>query len=159
VLVDVRNVYESRIGYFSVPGIETIRPPLRQFSDFPRHAKCCSYCAFNLRFGDGIVRRRRCSRHPVMGGCSRHAGVLFSIVGGLHLRARVGLGWRGGVVAWWRGGWACVGCVGMPHRDHDSAAGHASCQTCAGEAQRAAAVLLVTVSGERMLRALVLRHG
>jgi hypothetical protein len=57
VLVDVRNVYESRVGYFSVPGIETIRPPLRQFSDFPRHRPICALCRWRaLRACGGVTR-------------------------------------------------------------------------------------------------------
>jgi hypothetical protein len=55
VLVDVRNVYESRIGYFSVPGIETIRPPLRQFSDFPRRGSCVR--DEGSRHGEGRCQR------------------------------------------------------------------------------------------------------
>lgn len=35
VLIDVRNLYESRIGTFEAPGVRTLRPPTRVFSDFP----------------------------------------------------------------------------------------------------------------------------
>ena len=35
VLLDVRNVYESRIGRFEAPGVETLCPPIRQFSELP----------------------------------------------------------------------------------------------------------------------------
>ena len=69
VLLDVRNVYESRIGYFSVPGIKTIRPPLRQFSDFPRHRlariPCRCYPASRAsahRFPTSLRLMRRLSR-------------------------------------------------------------------------------------------------
>ncbi|CAM9305848.1 unnamed protein product, partial [Ectocarpus sp. 8 AP-2014] len=36
VLLDVRNVYETSIGRFSVEGIETLDPKTRQFSDLPK---------------------------------------------------------------------------------------------------------------------------
>ena len=35
VLLDVRNVYEHRIGRFEVPGITTLLPDVRQFADLP----------------------------------------------------------------------------------------------------------------------------
>lgn len=36
VLLDTRNIYETRIGGFRAPGVETIDPETRQFSDLPR---------------------------------------------------------------------------------------------------------------------------
>ncbi|EKX42886.1 hypothetical protein GUITHDRAFT_141008 [Guillardia theta CCMP2712] len=36
VLLDTRNVYESRIGKFECEGVETIVPNIRQFTDFPK---------------------------------------------------------------------------------------------------------------------------
>ncbi|CAN0100415.1 unnamed protein product, partial [Ectocarpus sp. 8 AP-2014] len=36
VLLDVRNVYETSIGRFSVEGVETLDPKTRQFSDLPK---------------------------------------------------------------------------------------------------------------------------
>ena len=36
VVLDVRNVYESRIGRFEVSGVETLCPPIRQFSELPQ---------------------------------------------------------------------------------------------------------------------------
>lgn len=35
VLLDARNLYESRIGYFSKGGVPVLRPALRQFSELP----------------------------------------------------------------------------------------------------------------------------
>ena len=35
VVLDVRNVYESRIGRFEAAGAETLCPPIRQFSELP----------------------------------------------------------------------------------------------------------------------------
>ncbi|CAM9976845.1 unnamed protein product [Ectocarpus sp. 4 AP-2014] len=36
VLLDVRNLYETSIGRFSVEGVETLDPKTRQFSDLPK---------------------------------------------------------------------------------------------------------------------------
>ena len=36
VLLDTRNIYETRIGQFEAPGVVTIDPETRQFSDLPR---------------------------------------------------------------------------------------------------------------------------
>jgi len=36
VLLDVRNGYESAIGRFEAPNVDTLRPPLRKFSELPR---------------------------------------------------------------------------------------------------------------------------
>ena len=36
VLLDARNIYESRIGHFSAPAAETVLPGTRCFSDLPR---------------------------------------------------------------------------------------------------------------------------
>jgi predicted sulfurtransferase len=38
ILIDTRNIYESRIGSFEVPGIATLKPPTRIFSDFSKWA-------------------------------------------------------------------------------------------------------------------------
>ncbi|RLN30566.1 rhodanese-like domain-containing protein 6 [Panicum miliaceum] len=35
VVVDARNVYETRIGKFNVPNVETLDPEIRQYSDLP----------------------------------------------------------------------------------------------------------------------------
>ncbi|KAL6846951.1 hypothetical protein ACP4OV_022804 [Aristida adscensionis] len=35
VVLDARNVYETRIGKFSVPNVETLDPEIRQYSDLP----------------------------------------------------------------------------------------------------------------------------
>ena len=35
VVVDSRNVYETRIGKFNVPNVETLDPEIRQYSDLP----------------------------------------------------------------------------------------------------------------------------
>lgn len=35
VLLDARNVYESRIGHFQAAGVPTLLPPTRQFTDLP----------------------------------------------------------------------------------------------------------------------------
>ena len=37
VLLDVRNVYESRIGHFEAPNVDTLLPPTRQFTDLPSY--------------------------------------------------------------------------------------------------------------------------
>ena len=39
VLLDTRNIYETRIGQFDVPGVITVDPETRQFSDLPRRLK------------------------------------------------------------------------------------------------------------------------
>lgn len=42
ILLDIRNHYESRIGYFAAPegsGIETVKPQVRRFSQFPAFVK------------------------------------------------------------------------------------------------------------------------
>jgi predicted sulfurtransferase len=36
ILLDARNVYESRVGYFCVEGIPTLLPNTRKYSDLPR---------------------------------------------------------------------------------------------------------------------------
>lgn len=33
VLLDARNLYETRIGKFNVPNVETLDPCIRQYSD------------------------------------------------------------------------------------------------------------------------------
>lgn len=35
VLIDVRNLYETRVGSFDAPSVTTYRPPTRVFSEFP----------------------------------------------------------------------------------------------------------------------------
>lgn len=35
VLLDARNLYETRIGKFRTPSVETLDPEIRQFSDLP----------------------------------------------------------------------------------------------------------------------------
>jgi predicted sulfurtransferase len=35
VLLDARNLYETRIGKFEVPNVETLDPETRQYSDLP----------------------------------------------------------------------------------------------------------------------------
>ena len=59
VVIDARNVYESRIGRFAAPGVETLCPNIRQFSDLPRwiesvlpqiaHKKVLMYCTGGVR--------------------------------------------------------------------------------------------------------------
>ncbi|TGO66290.1 hypothetical protein BOTNAR_0064g00280 [Botryotinia narcissicola] len=42
ILLDIRNHYESRIGYFEAPeksGIQTVKPQVRRFSQFPAFVK------------------------------------------------------------------------------------------------------------------------
>lgn len=34
VLLDARNLYETRIGKFYAPNVETLDPQVRQYSDF-----------------------------------------------------------------------------------------------------------------------------
>jgi predicted sulfurtransferase len=34
VLLDARNLYETRIGKFHAPNVETLDPQVRQYSDF-----------------------------------------------------------------------------------------------------------------------------
>jgi len=46
VLLDTRNVYETRIGRFEVPGAKTLDPYTRHFSDLP---KWCEENASNLQ--------------------------------------------------------------------------------------------------------------
>ena len=59
VLLDARNVYESRIGHFEAPNVETLLPPTRQFTDLPsyldahldrlRGRKVLMYCTGGVR--------------------------------------------------------------------------------------------------------------
>ena len=35
VLLDARNLYETRIGKFHAPSVETLDPGIRQYSDLP----------------------------------------------------------------------------------------------------------------------------
>lgn len=35
VLLDARNLYETRIGKFQTPNVETLDPGIRQYSDLP----------------------------------------------------------------------------------------------------------------------------
>lgn len=35
VLLDARNIYETRIGKFQTPNVETLDPETRQYSDLP----------------------------------------------------------------------------------------------------------------------------
>jgi predicted sulfurtransferase len=35
VVLDARNLYETRIGKFDVPNVETLHPDIRQYSDLP----------------------------------------------------------------------------------------------------------------------------
>ena len=35
VVLDARNLYETRIGKFHVPNVETLNPEIRQYSDLP----------------------------------------------------------------------------------------------------------------------------
>lgn len=35
VVLDARNLYETRIGKFHVPNVETLHPEIRQYSDLP----------------------------------------------------------------------------------------------------------------------------
>lgn len=35
VLLDARNLYETRIGKFHSPSVETLDPEIRQYSDLP----------------------------------------------------------------------------------------------------------------------------
>ena len=52
VLLDVRNSYEWRIGRFEAPGVQTLLPPLRKFSELPQwldEPKAFSKCATRMR--------------------------------------------------------------------------------------------------------------
>ncbi|CAM9760371.1 unnamed protein product, partial [Ectocarpus sp. 13 AM-2016] len=70
VLLDVRNVYETSIGRFSVEGVETLDPKTRQFSDLPKWvdenayrlrqgARVLMYCTGGVRceLASALVRR------------------------------------------------------------------------------------------------------
>lgn len=35
VLLDARNLYETRVGKFQTPNVETLDPEIRQYSDLP----------------------------------------------------------------------------------------------------------------------------
>lgn len=35
ILLDARNIYETRIGMFQIPNVDTINPEIRQYSDLP----------------------------------------------------------------------------------------------------------------------------
>lgn len=72
LLLDVRNHYESRIGYFVFPvtGEAALRPPIRRFSQFPQYVKShldelkagneggrreiLSYCTGGIRCEKGV---------------------------------------------------------------------------------------------------------
>ena len=87
VLLDTRNVYETRIGVFEAPGVTTVDPDTRQFSDLPR------------RFQDPTLMARLKGRKILMyctGGvrCERASALLkshgegfenvFQLRGGIH---------------------------------------------------------------------------
>ena len=87
VLLDTRNVYETRIGLFEAPGVPTVDPDTRQFSDLP------------LRFQDPTLMSQLKGRKILMyctGGvrCERASALLkshgegfenvFQLRGGIH---------------------------------------------------------------------------
>ncbi len=37
ILLDTRNIYESKIGRFECDGLKTVIPDIRQFTDFPKY--------------------------------------------------------------------------------------------------------------------------
>jgi predicted sulfurtransferase len=76
VLVDVRNHYESRIGYFVSPltGEPALRPPIRRFSQWPQYIKghldelkgdmagkqILTYCTGGIRCEKGVRWMQEC---------------------------------------------------------------------------------------------------
>jgi predicted sulfurtransferase len=71
VLLDCRNLYESRIGHFQANTVPTLAPPIRSFSSFPEWADAHAHelrdkCV--LMYCTGGVRCERASaylRHKV----------------------------------------------------------------------------------------------
>jgi predicted sulfurtransferase len=77
VLIDVRNHYESRIGYFVEPvtGVKAIMPEVRRFSQFPLYVKThltelegldsptniLTYCTGGIRCEKSVGWLRGCS--------------------------------------------------------------------------------------------------
>ncbi|RFU29782.1 hypothetical protein B7463_g6575, partial [Scytalidium lignicola] len=60
LLLDVRNYYESRIGYFIDPktGEPAVRPPIRRFSQFPQFVKRGLFDSLAPKTGEGQEGRQ-----------------------------------------------------------------------------------------------------
>ena len=83
VLVDVRNVYERRVGRFEAPGVRDADLKLRQFSDLPRALDdgALDSAKTILMYCTGGVRCERASAYLRSRGV---AGDLCQLAGGIH---------------------------------------------------------------------------
>merc|ERR1719201_655290 len=83
VLVDVRNVYERRVGRFEAPGVRDADLKLRQFSDLPRALDdgALDSAKTILMYCTGGVRCERASAYLRSRGV---AGDLCQLNGGIH---------------------------------------------------------------------------
>ena len=83
VLVDVRNVYERRVGRFEAPGVRDANLQLRQFSDLPRALDddALADAATILMYCTGGVRCERASAYLRSRGVT---GDLCQLSGGIH---------------------------------------------------------------------------
>ena len=83
VLVDVRNVYERRVGRFEAPGVRDADLQLRQFSDLPRALDdgALDSAKTILMYCTGGVRCERASAYLRSRGV---AGDLCQLAGGIH---------------------------------------------------------------------------
>ena len=83
VLVDVRNVYERRVGRFEAPGVRDADLQLRQFSDLPRALDdgALDSAKTILMYCTGGVRCERASAYLRSRGV---AGDLCQLSGGIH---------------------------------------------------------------------------
>ena len=62
VLVDVRNVYETRVGSFAAPGVSVLAPPTRTFSDLPAWTDANAHLLANQRVLMCCTGGVRCER-------------------------------------------------------------------------------------------------
>ena len=83
VLVDVRNVYERRVGRFEAPGVRDADLQLRQFSDLPRALDdgALDKAETILMYCTGGVRCERASAYLRSRGIT---GDLCQLSGGIH---------------------------------------------------------------------------
>ncbi|QDZ19750.1 rhodanese-like domain-containing protein [Chloropicon primus] len=82
VLIDVRNVYESRIGNFQCDGVETLLPATRTFNQFPRWVdsvendlrdkKIMMYCTGGVRCEKASAYIK--SKGPAFSNCFQLSG-------------------------------------------------------------------------------------
>ena len=120
VLMDTRNCYEWQIGRFEVPGVETLLPPIRQFSELPawldqqleggqlEGATVLMYCTGGVRCetASAYLRNRDLAREggAALGGVYQLGGGIeryleYSTLGAAERDAGTGAGVRAGAGA------------------------------------------------------------